>query len=243
MFKIYRFRREAPHDAPLDSHAEGQAFVLTEGAIRFRLAERTWVLTPGRLCWIPPHVSHGFTAHGPVAGISLKVIARDLPDHSCVLAADPFYLAVLERLMVRPDTAALLWGALAEAIRNDPADDLSLPSPRDARLVRVAEAMMRMPADDRDLSAWAEVARCSPRSLMRRFKTETGLSFTAWRRRLRLIHAIGLMEDGLPATSAALDSGFSGSSAFSAAFRLETGCAPTAWLRRSGLAPNTARKP
>ena len=102
---------------------------------------------------------------------------------------------------------------------------------------------MRMPADDRDLSAWAEVARCSPRSLMRRFKTETGLSFTAWRRRLRLIHAIGLMEDGLPATSAALDSGFSGSSAFSAAFRLETGCAPTAWLRRSVLAPNTARKP
>ena len=129
MFKIYRFRREAPHDAPLDSHAEGQAFVLTEGAIRFRLAERTWVLTPGRLCWIPPHVSHGFTAHGPVAGISLKVIARDLPDHSCVLAADPFYLAVLERLMARPDTAALLWGGLADAIRESsivPADHVLL---------------------------------------------------------------------------------------------------------------------
>ncbi len=234
MLKVYRFRREVPHHVPLGSHAEGQAFVLTEGAIRFGVAERTWVLTPGRLCWVPPHVPHGFTSHGPVAGISIKALTADLPPMPCVLAPDPFYPAVLERMAARPETAALLWPLLAEAIHNDRADDLSLPSPKDARLVRVAEAMMRMPADNRDLAAWANIAGLSPRSLMRRFVAETGLNFTAWRRRLRLIHAIGLMEGGAPATSAALDSGFAGSSAFSAAFRLETGLAPTAYLSRRG---------
>lgn len=235
MFKIYRFRREAPHHTQ-DSHAEGQAFVLTEGAIRFTVASRTWVLTSGRLCWIPPHAVHGFTSQGPVGGISLKVLASDMPSAPCVLAPDPFYRAVLERMIARPDTAGLLWPVVAEAIARDRHDDLSLPAPRDARLVRVADAMMRLPADDRDLSAWAEVAGCSPRSLMRCFVAETGLSFTAWRRRLRIIHALGLMEGGASATTAALDSGFSGSSAFSAAFRLETGMAPTAYLGRKGSA-------
>jgi AraC-like DNA-binding protein len=236
MFKVYRFRREAAHQAPLDSHAEGQAFVLTEGAIRFGAAERIRVLTPGRLCWVPPHLPHGFTSYGPVAGISVKVSVSDLPPLPCVLKPDPFYRAVLERMLARPDTMAVLWPVLAEAIQNDAADDLSLPSPRDARLVRVAEAMMRRPADDRDLKAWADMANLSPRSLMRHFVVETGLSFTAWRRRLRLIHAIGLMEDGASATSAALDSGFAGSSAFSAAFRLETGLSPTSYLSRRGTA-------
>jgi len=236
MFTTYRFRRETAHHAPPDSHAEGQAFVLTEGAIRFGISERIWVLTPGRLCWIPPHLPHGFTSQGPVAGISVKVLMPDLPPQPRVLTPDPFYLAVLERIRARPDTAAVLWPVLAEAIRNDASDDLSLPSPRDARLIRVAEAMMRRPADDRNLSAWADVANLSPRSLMRRFVAETGLSFTAWRRRLRLIHAIGLMEGGASATSAALDSGFAGSSAFSVAFRLETGVSPTAYLGRRGTA-------
>ncbi len=243
MFKAYRFRRERPHHAPLDVHEEGQAFVLTEGAIRFDFAGRSFVLTPGRLCWIPRDMPHGFTAQGPVAGISVKVLAPDLPVRPCVLAPDPFHLSLLERMVTRPDTAALLWPVMADAIRNDPADELSLSSPRDPRLVRVAEAMMRHPADGRDLSAWAEVANVSPRSLIRRFMAETGLSFTAWRRRMRVIHAIGLMEAGLPATAAALDSGFAGSSAFSAAFRLETGVSPTAWLRRPGPAPNTVRRP
>ena len=90
MIKVYRFRREVPHHAPMDSHAEGQAFVLTEGAIRIGVAARTWVLTTGRLCWIPPHVVHGFTSQGPVAGISVKVSLPDLPPEPGVLAPAPF---------------------------------------------------------------------------------------------------------------------------------------------------------
>jgi AraC-like DNA-binding protein len=191
-------------------------------------------MTPGRLCWLPPSLSHGFVSRGPVAGVSLKVAAPlcdGMPDDSRVLDADPFLAMAIQRLIGRPADFDGLWPVLRRAVIEAPDGRLSLPAPSSAPLARLAQDLMRDPADARDLDRWAQTLGLSPRTLMRRLKAETGLSFAVWRQRLRLMHSVAAMQAGASATTAALDAGFASASAFSAAFRKHVGLAPTAYLK------------
>jgi len=67
--------------------------------------------------------------------------------------------------------------------------------------------------------------------MTRLFQRETGLSFRAWRRRLRLLKSLGGLEAGESVTSVALDSGYNSTSAFIAAFRNEFGMTPREVMR------------
>jgi len=234
MFRAYEFRRERPAEEPLARHGEAQLFVLGEGAIRFLTPSHTWIMTPGRLCWLPSGLDHGFVSHGAVAGVSLKLapdLCGGLPGDVRVLASDPFFELALRRLIVRPADFDGLWPVLRRAIAEAPQDRLSLPAPRCGPLIRLSQDLMRDPADPRNLDQWARTLGLSPRTLMRRLKIETGLSFAVWRQRLRLIHALTAMQSGASATTAALDAGFASASAFSTAFRKHMGVAPTVYLK------------
>ncbi len=233
MLKAYRFQRDAPAQIR-DGHSEGQAFALTGGTLRLFVGSNTWIMVPGRLCWVPSNAEHGFSSNGPVHGFSVKVsnhLCHGLPDGARVLDADPLHLALLRRLVDKPADGDVVWPLLKRILINDPDDRLSLPAPRDPRLVKLAEALAHSPADDRDLTTWAKTIGMSPRSLMRRFVAETGLTFAVWRRGLRVLSAIHLMQDGKSATTAAHECGFAGSSAFSSAFRHHTGVSPSAYLK------------
>jgi AraC-like DNA-binding protein len=59
------------------------------------------------------------------------------------------------------------------------------------------------------------------------FLAETGLPFIHWRQRLRLLHAATLLGGGSSLTDAAFDAGYSGTSAFTAAFRRHFGFTPS----------------
>ncbi len=234
MFRAYAFHRSQPAREPPSSHPEGQVFVLTHGGVTFYTQRRRWVMSPGRLCWLPPGIVHGFVSTGPVAGVSLKVAGGDcagLPGDAHVLDPDPFYAHALRRLIARPADFEALWGLLKRAIGEAPQDRLTLASPVSPALARLAEGLTRAPRDTRTLGQWAAAIGVSERTLMRRLKAETGLSFAVWRQRLRLIHATGAMQSGASATTAALDAGFGSASAFSAAFRKHMGEAPTTYLK------------
>jgi AraC-like DNA-binding protein len=105
-------------------------------------------------------------------------------------------------------------------------DDFGLPMPQDARLTRIAAALIDDPADSRTLEAWAQWANIGTRTLSRRFVDETGISFTAWRQRARLMRALELLAAGQPVTSVALDLGYENVSAFIALFRRTFGTTP-----------------
>src|SRR3546814_3966472 len=67
--------------------------------------------------------------------------------------------------------------------------------PRDVRLKRIAEALLADPADNRALGDWAKAAAASERTLARLFVRETGMTFGAWRERLRLTAAVARSEE------------------------------------------------
>ncbi len=52
------------------------------------------------------------------------------------------------------------------------------------------------------------------------------MTMAEWRRRLRMLHAVQLLAEGEPVTSAALSVGYSSVSAFIAVFKKELGATP-----------------
>ncbi|MBI0434130.1 helix-turn-helix domain-containing protein [Roseomonas sp. KE0001] len=128
--------------------------------------------------------------------------------------------------------AALILDEIAHA----PTLPLGVPQPRDPRLLRLAEALRADPARDLSLEGWAEAVGASPRTLSRLFRAETGMSFAQWRQQWRLAEAAALLARGLAPAQAAAAVGYASAPAFGAAYRAAFGLTPGA-ARRKGLAP------
>ena len=104
---------------------------------------------------------------------------------------------------------------------------LQLPLPRDPRALRLAEALREDPSSQASLGELAGAAGASPRTIQRLFLAETGLPFAQWRQRLRLLHGAAALGAGKSVTEAGLEAGYSGTSAFIAAFRRHFGVTPS----------------
>lgn len=125
---------------------------------------------------------------------------------------------------------ARIASVILDEVRSLPAsDDFDLPMPTDPRLLRIANALADRPADSRSLDAWADWAGITPRTMSRRFVTETGFTFTQWRQRIRLTRALELLASGAAVTTVALDLGYDNPSAFIALFKRTYGVTPAAW--------------
>ena len=72
----------------------------------------------------------------------------------------------------------------------------------------------------------------STRSFERHFKSQTGISFGQWLRRLVLLKAIKLLQAGYSVKKTALHLGYRNTSAFTAMFRRELGLSPTNYFRK-----------
>ena len=90
--------------------------------------------------------------------------------------------------------------------------------PQDLRLINIARMLCDNPHDCRRLDEWATWAVISPRTLTRRFSSETGFSFSVWRQRARLIRSLKLLAEGKSVTTIALDLGYENVSVFIALF-------------------------
>jgi AraC-like DNA-binding protein len=228
--EIRRFRHDGRFDGPIHAHERGQIFALDRGLALIRSGAGDWIMPCGRLCWLPAGVPHGVLTLGPVAGISLYLDAADLPPRPAVLRAPPLALSLLARIgeVERDDPGRRdrLLAVLLDELRAAPEEPLRLPTPRDPRLRRMAAALAADPADPRRLDDWAAALGLPKRSLVRRFKAETGLSFVQWRHHARLIRAAALLGDGVSVTEAALAVGYDSVSAFITRFRAGFGVTP-----------------
>src|SRR5262249_27820538 len=81
----------------------------------------------------------------------------------------------------------------------------------------------------------AESAGLHPVHFARTFRRATGTTLRAWRRRVRVWRAVGMLAAGVqPLASVALATGFADQAHFSRSFRLELGIAPSEYVALSG---------
>jgi AraC-like DNA-binding protein len=231
---------------PSHVHARGQMIGCSRGVVSVLTEGSAWVVPPGYAIWLPPHQVHGGQSFGPGAGWSLYVApsaCERLFLQTRTVAVPPLLReAILRATLWDNDDATSGRQRICELIVDEiaslPAEDLGLPLPRDARLQRIARSLLDHPGDSRTVDEWARWAGITARTLSRRFPQETGLTFTEWRHRARLMRALERLAEGDAVTTVALDLGYSSVSGFIALFRRAFGVTPAAHpLRRAELAP------
>jgi len=225
-------RITAPH-----RHPEGQLFGATRGVLTVGTDAGLWVLPASHAVWMPPRHRHALRSHGPFEGHSVYVAepaCAALPDAPCAIACGGLLREAIARAAswdVRaPDAARRrIADVILDEIRAAPIESPGLPLPTDARLMKIARALLADLSDARGLAHWAAHGAVSARTLSRRFVAETGLTFADWRQRARLMRAIEMLAAGTPVTTVALSLGYDNVSAFIAMFRRAHGVTPARW--------------
>lgn len=220
---------------PPHVHDRAQFSYRLEGVAAVRAGEAAIVLPPGRGVWIPAGMRHEVSCRGPAAYNVLYVTAHAAPqpDDLRMIDVSPFLHALVEEFLTfdaRYDEAGregdIVRLMLGEITRASPSTEAGPTLPADARLQRVCAALRKDPADGRDIDAWAAEAGMSRRTFTRNFRSETGMSFVAWRQQLRMTQAAALLAAGQSATQVAQALGFSSLSAFASLFQKSFGISP-----------------
>jgi AraC-like DNA-binding protein len=224
----------APHEHPRAQLAFAEA-----GVMHVATREGVWVVPPNRALWIPARTPHSVRMATKVAMRTLYIApdaAADLPSRVAVVAVPP----LLRELILAAASMPVLYDAagregrvmalILDEIRALAAVPLHLPMPHDARLARLADAVLARPGENWDAERGAGVSGVSARTLARVFRRETGLSFGAWCRHARLIAALTLLAQGVKVTAVALDCGYATPSAFTSMFRRLMGTLPSRYF-------------
>lgn len=224
--------RIAPH-----AHGWAQLIYAASGVMRVRSGGTLWIVPPARAVWAPAGVEHEIDALGDFAMRTLyfdAALAAGLPDHCYAVDVSP----LLRELILEIVTIGLIDEAdepgmrlarvTADQLAAERTLPLELPLPRDPRAVRVADRLREEPACELEIGQLAKEAGASARTIQRLFLAETGLRFSEWRQRLRLMHGASRLGLGSSVTEAALDAGYASTSAFTVAYRKHFGTIPSA---------------
>lgn len=225
---------------PSHAHRRHQFAIGDGGAFSLLADERMSVVAQGQGIFIPAGVPHAIVNRMQTRMYAVYLVpAPDdrMPQTCTVCRLSPLLRELVHAAADFPEAyeADSPAGRLASVIIDQIAGlsatrSLSLPMPRDRRLVRITNALLASPGDPRSLTMWAKRAGVSPRTLLRLFQAETGLGFGEWRSRLRVAVAIGWLAEGKKVGEIAYDLGYDSQSAFIAMFRRMTGAAPGRYM-------------
>lgn len=232
MIELEGLATEYPKGTWIEPHAHSahQIVHARSGVMRVTTVDGSWVLPPGRALWVPARCLHEIRCRDAVSMRTVYLSASiDAAPANCVIwQVSPLIREVILRIASDHDPsldAALLSLLLAEIQAIDVLP-LHLPEPSDSNVRSITTALLADPADDRGLDDWASLLGLSPRTLIRRFQSETGMTFRQWRRQARMLAALELLAAGEPVTKVAFDVGYDGLSAFVEAFRQTFGTTP-----------------
>lgn len=226
----FQTARVTPHH----QHARGQLLGSKQGLLSLETEQGHWVVPATHAVWIPPHVSHSLCSHGPFIGWSIYIdqsVCQRFSTQPCV------YL--LSGLLREAVSRAATWGnqaldpmqqrlidVIIDEITLLTQVELGLVMPQNERLLKITQALLITPNDQRKITEWASYAGIAPRTLTRLFIKETGYHFSDWRLRLRLLKALELLAAGQQIKAIAIDLGYENVSAFIASFKRVLGVTP-----------------
>jgi AraC-like DNA-binding protein len=226
--------RIEPHQHPWH-----QFLYAVSGAMTVFTRHASWMIPTGRAVFIPARWEHAIRMWGTVEMRTLYLCPAltGFENGECrVVEVAPLLRELILRAVERMglDSRAAhdgrMIGLLEDEIRtaiSEAADSpLALPMPNDERALALAHHVSENPLIDDNIDELAKRHAIARRTLERRFREETGMSFGMWRQKARLLDSIRVLADGRSVTDAALDCGYSSVSAFIAAFKSTFGYTP-----------------
>lgn len=209
------------------------AWALT-GSIVIETRQARWHVDHEQALWIPAGTPH--TIHRRRGALVFPIFfetdtpAPVLPEVTAITRSSELgnlVDACLQHVLARDHAPEPSSGELLEAITRHSHPRASLPVPQDTLVRTVATDLLADPSSNRTLTEWAALLHVSPKTLQRHFRTETGTTFSAWRRNARLMAAQTMLTDGDTVTVTAARAGFSSPSAFIRAYKRHFGHTPS----------------
>lgn len=212
--------------------------VFSEGSV--------WLVPPHRALVVPLGIEHDLTAvgrlelrtlyfqPGVVPGVGSRCRAIDVSPLLRELLLHSTRLGGLRR---DDEHEANCVALLADLLDREPSISVELPLPADRRALALARRLLAEPGTQVPIDRLAQSVGASRRTIERAFVEETGWTLGRWHRRLRLLQAMELLDEGLAVTTVSLRMGYRSTSAFISAFKRLFGLPPgqwrSRWVRRS----------
>lgn len=223
---------------PRHHHARAQLLYAASGVMSVVTDQASFMIPPQRAIWMPAGVDHEVTCRSAVSIRTLYVdAAADLPRECRVIEVSELLRALILEAMSLPreydagGRDGRIVQLLLDSIVAPTAASLVAPMPRDARLLRICQALIADPTRADSLDDWAARACMSRRTFTRAFREQTGMSLAEWRQHVRLLEALARLACGQPVTTIAFDVGYESPSAFTAAFQRAFGVPPSRYMR------------
>ena len=220
---------------PFHKHTPIQFLYASAGVMTVTTPQGVWVVPPFRAVWIPSETDHSIFALGHLALRSLYIrpdAIPDLPSQCCVVSVPPLlrelilHAAEFSVIYLHNSPEERIMDVILDMVQTLDTAPLQLPTPQDERLLKITQVLMQDPADKRTLDEWGHRIGATSRTLARRFRKETGMSFSQWRQQARLLKALQQLARGESVTSVAMSLGYDSVSAFVAMFRKTLGSTP-----------------
>ncbi len=234
---VRTFAREPARDLCVDRH---YLLCASAGALRLEAQGQAWLLPPARAALIEAGRQIRVSIAQPVTTASALFDTGFTPAPPAPLTV--FDLSPLARSLVNECSA---WGesddpltAYAEALfaalaavtwrLAEQPSPVVVPAGRSPELRRALQLTEERLGGEVRFEDLADEVGLAPRSLARRFEEETGMTWRAVLRRMRVLRAIEELAAGdTPVTKIAFMVGYASLSAFNAAFQELTGRTPT----------------
>lgn len=220
------------------SHNWNQLVWSISGALTVNADGRSVVISPEQAVWLPTGTKHSV---GSLMGAEFRSLwvaedaSQGMTSGTTVIHVFPLLRAlIVEAASLKKEDrhyAARVTTLILDQLRRATPIAGALPWPSHPALLALCESLYADPANPRHTDKWGVEIGMSPRTLTRRFESETGMSLRTWRQRLRLFKAIELLGSELPITEIALRLGYSSASAFIFMFRSEMGVSPLQYRR------------
>jgi AraC-like DNA-binding protein/mannose-6-phosphate isomerase-like protein (cupin superfamily) len=220
-------------------HHCAQLMLLTSGTASIHAASGDWVLPSGRYLYIPSHTTHSLDTAGSVQGFALYLTAEvdaALPNRIFTFQGTSLMLEIVRRLTDLTDTSREsecgrnLVHVLIDEIRRSFDMPLNMQMPLDRRLRRIANDILQTPAERRTLGELASQTGFSERTILRRFREETGMTVVQWVQHARILSAATELRNGASVKQASATAGYDSVSSFIRLF-----------IRIMGTTPNLYR--
>ena len=209
----------------------------------------------GTMLYKPPAVVHdNLFDEGDAWALRLQIPWHVLPEpareasssiHMLAPLARPLIAAVWAEHHIADGPSELAVAALTNEIVNDIVRGAAGARSVSTRAARNAhEAISERWNDTVSFSELADHAGVDRSTLARSFRRRFGMSMGAFQRRLRVAHALRMLDDGASVVTVAYDVGFADQAHFTRAFKAVVGVPPALWRLRAqpsgGRAPPTS---
>lgn len=218
-------------------HDFAQFHYARKGNMRIDIADNCWIVPSHYGIWIPAFTEHTVWALDDVFLESLDIETEVCDETIITCRAVTISNVAKELIHYATETIPELYdeqgkdgqliSVLLDIIFKLPQVDFVLPWPQSPVLNDMCRNILDSPGAEHYIEIWSSKVGMSTRNFSRKFKSETGLSFSLWKQKMRIFESVIMLKQNKSVTTIALEMGYSSTAAFSYSFKKILGIPPS----------------